>query len=45
VSSAERDKSGMAHLVSCFVQDNGQVFTQLKTEGKGTELAGGFSRF
>lgn len=35
-----RDKSGMAHLVSCFVQDNGQVFTQLKTEGKGTELAG-----
>ena len=30
----------MAHLVSCFVQDNGQVFTQLKTEGKGTELAG-----
>ena len=35
----------MAHLVSCFVQDNGQVFTQLKTEGKGTELAGGFSRF
>jgi predicted transposase YbfD/YdcC len=34
------DKSGMAHLVSLFVQDNGQVFTQLKTEGKGTELAG-----
>jgi predicted transposase YbfD/YdcC len=34
------DKSGMTHLVSCFVQDNGQVFTQIKTEGKGTELAG-----
>lgn len=34
------DKSGMAHLVSLFVQDNGQVFTQIKTEGKGTELAG-----
>jgi predicted transposase YbfD/YdcC len=34
------DKSGMSHLVSCFVQDNGQVFTQLKTEGKGAELAG-----
>jgi predicted transposase YbfD/YdcC len=34
------DKSGMAHLVSLFVQDNGQVFTQLKTAGKGTELAG-----
>jgi predicted transposase YbfD/YdcC len=34
------DKSGMSHLVSLFVQDNGQVFTQLKAEGKGTELAG-----
>lgn len=34
------DKSGMSHLVSLFVQDNGQVFTQLKTEGKGAELAG-----
>jgi len=34
------DKSGMAHLVNLFVQDNGQVFTQLKTEGKGKELAG-----
>lgn len=34
------DKSGMAHLVSLFVADNGQVFTQLKTEGKGAELAG-----
>ena len=34
------DKSGMAHMVSLFVQNNGQVFSQIKTEGKGTELAG-----
>jgi predicted transposase YbfD/YdcC len=34
------DKSGMAHLVSLFVQNNGQVFSQLKTEGKGRELSG-----
>lgn len=34
------DKSGMAHLVSCFAVDNAQVFSQLKTDGKGTELAG-----
>jgi predicted transposase YbfD/YdcC len=32
------DKSGMSHLVSLFVADNGQVFTQLKTEGKGQEI-------
>jgi len=34
------DKSGMAHLLSLFVQNNGQVFSQLKTEGKGQELSG-----
>jgi predicted transposase YbfD/YdcC len=34
------EKSGMAHMVSLFVQNNGLVFSQLKTEGKGTELAG-----
>lgn len=34
------DKSGMAHLVSLFVQDNGQVLAQVKTQGKGMELAG-----
>ena len=27
-------------MVSLFVQNNGQVFSQIKTEGKGTELAG-----
>jgi predicted transposase YbfD/YdcC len=34
------DKSGMAHLVSLFVRNNGQVFTQIKTEGKGREIEG-----
>ena len=34
------DKSGMTHLVSCFAADNGQVFSQLKTRGKGAELEG-----
>lgn len=34
------DKSGMAHLVSLFVQANGQVFTQVKTDGKGKEIEG-----
>jgi len=34
------DKSGMAHLVSLFVQSNGQVFTQIKTDGKGKEIEG-----
>ena len=33
------DKVGMAHLVSAFVAHNGQVFAQLKTDGKGQELA------
>jgi predicted transposase YbfD/YdcC len=32
------DKSGMAHLVSAFVQANRMVFAQEKTEGKGKEL-------
>jgi predicted transposase YbfD/YdcC len=32
------DKSGMAHMVSLFAQENGQVFRQFKTEGKGHEL-------
>lgn len=32
------DKSGMAHLVSLFATENGQVLRQLKTEGKGSEL-------
>lgn len=32
------DKSGMAHLVSAFASHNGQVLSQLKTEGKGGEL-------
>lgn len=34
------DKSGMAHMVSLFVAANGQVFTQLKTKGKGKEIEG-----
>jgi predicted transposase YbfD/YdcC len=33
------DKSGMAHMVSLFAQENGQVFRQLKTDGKGHELS------
>ena len=32
------DKSGMAHLVSAFATHNGQVLSQLKTDGKGGEL-------
>jgi predicted transposase YbfD/YdcC len=32
------DKSGMAHLVSAFVQDNQMTFAQIKTDGKGKEL-------
>jgi predicted transposase YbfD/YdcC len=34
------DKSGMAHLVSAFVEANHLVFGQVKTEGKGQELDG-----
>jgi predicted transposase YbfD/YdcC len=33
------DKSGMAHMVSAFVQANQMVFAQVKTEGKGQELS------
>ena len=33
------DKSGMAHMVSAFAQNNSMVFAQLKTEGKGQELS------
>jgi predicted transposase YbfD/YdcC len=33
------DKSGMAHLVSAFVQANRMVFAQVKTDGKGQELS------
>jgi len=33
------DKSGMAHMVSAFVQDNSMVFAQVKTDGKGQELS------
>jgi predicted transposase YbfD/YdcC len=33
------DKSGMAHIVSAFVQANKMVFAQVKTEGKGQELS------
>jgi predicted transposase YbfD/YdcC len=33
------DKSGMAHIVSAFVQANHMVFAQVKTEGKGQELS------
>jgi predicted transposase YbfD/YdcC len=32
------DKSGMAHIVSAFVQANKMVFAQVKTQGKGQEL-------
>jgi len=32
------DKSGMAHIVSAFVQANKVVFAQEKTDGKGREL-------
>lgn len=32
------DKAGMAHLVSVFAAQNGQVLSQLKTDGKGGEL-------
>jgi len=32
------DKSGMAHMVSAFVQANQMVFAQVKTDGKGQEL-------
>lgn len=34
------DKSGMAHLVSAFVQANSLVFAQVQTDGKGHELEG-----
>lgn len=33
------DKSGMAHMVSAFVQANRLVFAQEKTDGKGQELS------
>jgi predicted transposase YbfD/YdcC len=33
------DKSGMAHMVSAFVQANHMVFGQIKTDGKGQELS------
>jgi predicted transposase YbfD/YdcC len=33
------DKSGMAHMVSAFVEANHMVFAQVKTEGKGQELS------
>jgi predicted transposase YbfD/YdcC len=33
------DKSGMAHMVSVFVQANSLVFAQEKTDGKGQELS------
>jgi predicted transposase YbfD/YdcC len=32
------DKSRMAHMVSLFVAENGQVFSQIKAEGKGGEM-------
>ena len=32
------DKSGMAHLVSAFVQENRMCFAQMKAQGKGGEL-------
>lgn len=32
------DKSGMAHMVSAFVQANRMVFAQVKADGKGQEL-------
>lgn len=34
------DKSGMAHMVSAFVQSNHLVFAQVKTDGKGQEIDG-----
>jgi len=34
------DKSGMAHLVSAFVKENGLSLAQIKTDGKGKELDG-----
>jgi predicted transposase YbfD/YdcC len=34
------DKSGMAHMVSAFVQANQMVFAQVQTQGKGQELSG-----
>jgi predicted transposase YbfD/YdcC len=33
------DKSGMAHMVSCFAAANSMVFAQEKTDGKGQELS------
>lgn len=33
------EKSGMAHMVSAFVEANHMVFAQVKTEGKGKELS------
>jgi predicted transposase YbfD/YdcC len=33
------DKSGMAHMVSAFVQANHMVFAQVKADGKGQELS------
>jgi predicted transposase YbfD/YdcC len=32
------DKSGMAHMVSAFVEANGMVFAQVACDGKGREL-------
>lgn len=32
------DTSGMAHMVSAFVQENRMCFAQVKTDGKGKEL-------
>jgi predicted transposase YbfD/YdcC len=32
------DKSGMAHIVSAFVEENRMVFAQVKADGKGKEL-------
>jgi predicted transposase YbfD/YdcC len=32
------DKSGMAHLVSAFVQENKMSFAQIQSQGKGKEL-------
>jgi predicted transposase YbfD/YdcC len=33
------DKSGMAHMVSAFVEANKMVFAQIKADGKGQELS------
>jgi predicted transposase YbfD/YdcC len=33
------DKSGMAHMVSAFVQANSQVLSQIQCEGKGQEIS------